>query len=93
MGNGVYILAAVALVVAIVAWRTSTTKFLAEFDRASRFSYPFVLDLHVDLFKALRLAVANRRFVAGVVAHGLALIAMWACIISGPEWSWQLGRT
>ena len=84
----VYVLAFLALVMTIVSWRGGTSKFLAEFGKSRSFNYAvFLLDMHIDLVKAVHLSVAHRRVVPPVFVHAASLIAMWAFIVTGSAWS------
>lgn len=86
-GDWTYVLALVALFVAVASWRDGTTEFLAEFGRSSQFNYAwFLLDLHGDLAKAMYLSAVHRRFVPAVLGHAVSLVAMWVLVVTGPEW-------
>jgi hypothetical protein len=87
-GDWNYVFAVVALSVVLASWRGGTASFLAEFQKSNPFFYPtFVLDMHTDLIKAIYLSAVHRRLEPALIVHAIALVAMWALIVTGPEWS------
>lgn len=87
-GDWTYLVAFVLLGIVMVSWQGGTAKFLAEFGKSGPFHYgTFLFDMHTDLVKAFYLSAVHRRLAPELFVHAVALVTMWAVIVTGPEWS------